>query len=242
MRNYSEEDAAREVGGAAFVILKFIWIGIKALFLGVSAVASASSKKNKLIIPEERRFEHTHICAGSGHGKTQLIQTLIVTEDFDAVQKGQRSVLVIDSQGDMIEKFLHYKYLDPDWQTTNGFPNLASRFILIDPADIECPPCLNLLDFGLSRLKDYSPLEREQLVNGAIALYEYMFSALLGAELTNRQGVIFRYLARLLMVVEQPTIFTLMEFMENPENIRPYLPKLDIATQRFMLTQFLSPA
>jgi hypothetical protein len=54
------------------------------------------------------------------------------------------------------------------------------------------------------------------LVNGAISLYEYVFGALLGAELTARQGVIFRYLARLMMVVPGATIHTLMDFRVVP--------------------------
>jgi|tagenome__1003787_1003787.scaffolds.fasta_scaffold20978589_4 hypothetical protein len=117
---------------------------------------------------------------------------------------------------------------------------LADRLILIDPNDVENPPCLNLFDFGLDRIKDYSPVDREKFVNSAIALYEYMFGALLGAELSHRQGVIFRYLARLLMVVPNPTIYTLMDFMEEPERVREYLPKLDVQTQRFFVTQFFS--
>jgi hypothetical protein len=34
--------------------------------------------------------------------------------------------------------------------------------VLIDPNDIEHPPCLNLFDFGLERLQSYSVLERER--------------------------------------------------------------------------------
>ena len=80
------------------------------------------------------------------------------------------------------------------------------------------------------------------LVNGAISLYEYVFGALLGAELTARQGVIFRYLARLMMVVPGATIHTLMDFMQEPESTRPYLDNLrdDVMTRRFFDTQFFS--
>jgi hypothetical protein len=119
-------------------------------------------------------------------------------------------------------------------------PSLADRLILIDPADIENPPALNLFDFGLDRVKDYSAADQEKLVNGAIAMYEFMFGALLGAEMTNRQGVIFRYLARLMMVVPDATIYTLMDFLEKPELARPYLAQLDMATQRFLTTQFFA--
>jgi hypothetical protein len=50
---------------------------------------------------------------------------------------------------------------------------LAERLVLIDPTDIDNPPALNLFDFGLERLTGYGRLEREKLLNGAIALYEY---------------------------------------------------------------------
>jgi hypothetical protein len=118
-----------------------------------------------------------------------------------------------------------------------GRTALSDRPVLIDPNDVEHPPCLNLFDFGLERLTRYSAVEREKLVNGAIALYEYLFGALLGAELTQRQGVIFRYLARLLMVVPGATIQTLLAFMEEPETARPYLSSLDPMSRQFFETQ-----
>jgi hypothetical protein len=74
----------------------------------------------------------------------------------------------------------------------------------------------------------------------AISLYEYVFGALLGAELTARQGVIFRYLAHLLMVVPDATIHTLIDFMEEPEKAVPYIGKLEGSARRFFETQFLS--
>jgi hypothetical protein len=58
---------------------------------------------------------------------------------------------------------------------------LSERLVLIDPTDIDNPPALNLFDFGLERLTRYSRLEREKLLNGAIALYEYLFGALRGS-------------------------------------------------------------
>jgi hypothetical protein len=144
-------------------------------------------------------------------------------------------LVVIDSQGDLIHKIMGLAEFSP-----RNLDGLSERLIYIDPTDILNPPCLNLFDFGLSRLKNYSPLEQEKLITGAIALYEYLFGALLGAELTNRQGVIFRYLASLLMVVPEATIFTLMDFMEDPELVRPHLAKLDASSARFFHTQFFS--
>src|SRR3954470_21195639 len=57
-----------------------------------------------------------------------------------------------------------------------------------------------------------------------------------------RQGVIFRYLARLMMVIPGGTIHTFMEFMENPETTHIHLAKLDRLSRHFFETQFPSPA
>jgi len=175
-----------------------------------------------LSLPLESRLEHTHVVAGSGHGKTQLLQHMIITHDLAEVAWGRRSLIVMDSQGDLLRNILHLAEFSP-----RIFGGLSERLVYIDPTDMLNPPCLNLFDFGLSRLKNYTPLEREEIINGTLSLYEYLFGALLGAELTNRQGVIFRYLASLLMVVPGATIFTLMDFMEEPELVRPHLSKLE---------------
>ena len=187
-------------------------------------------------IPLHARFEHMHIVGGSGHGKTQLLQHLIL-HDLEKLAEGEGSIVVIDSQGDMIQAITH---LAGFARSASG--SFADRLVLIDPNDIEYPPCLNLLDFGLERLERYGSVERERLINGAIALYEYLFGALLGADLTQRQGVIFRFLARLMMTVPGATIHTFMQFMEEPEATRPHLSKLDLVSRRFFETQFFSKA
>ena len=59
--------------------------------------------RSPLVLPLSARFEHTHIVGGSGHGKTQLLQQLILY-DLERVSKGEASLIVIDSQGDMLGK------------------------------------------------------------------------------------------------------------------------------------------
>jgi hypothetical protein len=156
----------------------------------------------------------------------------MILKDLTKLEEGQGSVVVIDSQGDLLRNIL----------SLASITRLSERLVLIDPTDIDNPPALNLFDFGLERLTRYGRLEREKLLNGAIALYEYLFGALLGAELTQKQGVIFRYLARLLMTVPGATIRTLMGFMEDPQTTRPYLSRLDPTSQHFFQTQFFSKA
>lgn len=183
-------------------------------------------------IPFPARFEHTHIVAGSGHGKTQLLQFLI-HHDLVKALEDKRSVVVMDSQGDMIRTIAHLKLFDP-----NESGSLADRFVLIDPTDVEHPVGLNMFDFDRARVSTLSVQDREMILNATIETYEYFFGALLGAELTQRQGVIFRYIARLMMEIPDATIHTLLELMMNGEKYRPYMEKLTGTARTFFATQF----
>jgi hypothetical protein len=180
-------------------------------------------------IPFPARFEHTHIVGGTGHGKTQLMQFLI-HHDLVRSREDGRSVVVIDSQGDLIRTISH---LDC-WSE----PEFRDRFVLVDPNDVEHPVCLNMFDFNRDRLSGYAPVDREKILNATIELYEYFFGALLGAELTQRQGLIFRYLARLLIEIPDATIHTLRELMEDGDRFRPYMEKLTGTARSFFATQF----
>ena len=210
-------------------VFKWIFRIIGFIFLAGRGAYRLSKGQPGWDIPFKTRFEHMHVVAGSGHGKTQMLQHSI-SNDMNLLKEGRGSVIVIDSQGDMIRKILSLEAV-----TALSEQN---RLIVIDPTDIEYPPCLNLFDFGLSRLKNYSALERETLINGAIALYEYIFGALLGAELTNRQGANFRYLARLMMIVPNATIFTLIDFLREPQKVEPYINQLGGSAAEFFKGEF----
>jgi len=187
-------------------------------------------------IPEEVRYEHCHIVGGTGHGKTQLIQKMIHADLLASLEDG-RSVIVIDSQGDLINKLVRLDLFSPERPD-----NLADRFVLIDPADVEYPAALNLFDAHVDRAKEYSPADRERVLNGVIELYELFFGAFLGAELTQKQGVIFKYLARLMLSIPDATIHTLMRIMEDGKPFKPYMDQLDGSARYFFETEFFHPS
>lgn len=183
-------------------------------------------------IPDEARFEHCHIIGGTGHGKTQLMQRMIHA-DLLAAARDKRSVVVIDSQGDLINKLVRLELFDHEAEGS-----LADRLVLIDPYDVEHPAALNLFDFRLDRLSDYGPADRERVLNGVVEVYETFFGALLGAELTQKQGVIFKYLARLMLEIPDATIHTLMHLMEDGRPFRPYMEKLEGSARWFFEKEF----
>jgi Helicase HerA, central domain len=187
-------------------------------------------------VPEESRFEHCHIVGGTGHGKTQLMQRMIHA-DLVAATKEKRSVVVIDSQGDLINKLMRLKLFDPE-----APDSLADRLVVIDPSDVEFPAALNLFDPHLERVQDYRPVDRERILNGVIELYETFFGSMLGAELTQKQGVIFRYLARLMVSIPGASIYTLMQLMEDGKHFKPYMDALDGSARYFFQTEFFHPS
>ena len=185
-------------------------------------------------LPDSARFEHHWIVAGSGHGKTQTLQYLIA-RDLERVAKDEASVVVIDSQGDLIKSISSLKLFG------KGEP-LEGKLCLIDPTDIEYPVALNLFDVGMDRMSGYKPLDRERLMNGILELYDFVLSSLLSAELTQKQSVIFRYITRLMLQIPGSTIHTFRELMEPKgyEKYKAHIEKLDDTARAFFETEFMS--
>lgn len=207
-------------------------------YLGGTPFARLFEVPVPLKVPDEIRFEHAHIIGGTGHGKTQLLQRMIYADLEAAVHDG-RSVVVIDSQGDLINKLLRLELFDPERSS-----NLANRLVLVDPSDIEHPVCLNLFDAHIDRLDDYRAVDRERVLNGVVELYENFFGDLLGAELTQKQEVVFRYLARLMLSIPGATIHTLMSIMQTPEPpwLKGVIEGLEGSARFFFETEFSTPA
>ena len=183
--------------------------------------------KTPFAIPEERRFEHMHIVAGSGHGKTQTMQYFIA-KDLEDVAMGKKSVVVIDSQGDLINTILKARTLPPE------------NIVLIDPEDIAYPVSLNLFSVGQERLEKYGDLERERLTNSIIELYDFVLGSLLSAGMTAKQSVVFRYVTRLMFYIPDATIHTLRELLEDggTDAYREHIEKLEGTPRRFFETEF----
>lgn len=203
-------------------------------YLGGTPLLDYFRQKIDFKIPTASRFEHHHIVAGSGHGKTQTLQYLI-GQDLEAVSAGNRSVIVLDSQGDLIRNISNLAEFAPGG-------SLHDRIVVIDPTDVEYPVSLNLFDVGIDRLKGYAPLERERLTNSILELYDFVLGTLLSAEMTQKQSVIFRYVTRLMLHIPDATIHTLRELMEPNSQVKfaGDIAKLQGTAKHFFETEFAS--
>lgn len=95
----------------------------------VQYVGGAYVEKRTPTFPDNLRTEHAVIVAQSGHGKTQLLQSLIL----DDLEK-ERTVIVLDSQSQLIANLL------------NVVP--VSGLVYLSPGNEEAPLALNLFDYG----------------------------------------------------------------------------------------------
>ena len=201
-------------------------------YLNATPLMDFLNQSTTFAIPTDTRFEHTHMVAGTGHGKSQTLQYLIA-QDLPAVAAGKRSVIVIDSQGDLIKTISRLKDFAPG-------ERLHDRLVLIDPTDVEFPVSLNLFDVGKERLEGYEALERERLTNSILELYDFVLGSLLDAAMTQKQNVIFRYVTRLMLHIDGATIQTLRQLMEEGSEkvFADDIAKLSGTARHFFETEF----
>ena len=189
-----------------------------------------------LTFDEETRFSHMHIVGGSGAGKTQLLQHLIL---HDLQSDDPPALIIVDSQTDLISKLSHLALFDPD----HG--KLKDRLLIITPREIEHPPAINIFDVNKERLDQYDDATKEQVVAGVIQTFDYLFTGLLGTDLTTKQGVFFKFLARLMLSLPETmgrnaTILDFLNIMDDPSPYQVAMDSLPPLQRNFFARDFMA--
>jgi hypothetical protein len=141
----------------------------------------------------------------------------------------------MESNRDLIKAIEGLKVFAP------GEP-LEGKLVVIDAEDVEWPIALNLFDVGLSETQSFSPAEREGFRNAVLSLYDYIFGALLSAELTSRQHTLFNFTIELLLNIPSATLDTLIDLMQpgGLAQFQGHLAGLDSDARRFFELKFNS--
>jgi hypothetical protein len=183
-------------------------------------------------LPQHIRFQHQWIVAPPGAGKSNLLQGMIVN-DLDLVLNDEGSVIVMESNRDLIKAFEGSHVFGP------GGP-LEGKLLSIDAEDVEWPLALNLFDVGMDQIRAAPPLAREALLNSVNTLYDYIFSSLLSAEFTSRQNTLFTFTLQLMLQIPGATLDTLIELMQPKgiDRFKEYLPQLDHDAQQYFQLKF----
>jgi hypothetical protein len=182
-------------------------------------------------IPQAARSSHHWIVAGTSAGKTNALQYFIA-KDLERAIRGQCSIVVLDSQHQLIERLWSLKLFAP------GEP-LDGKLCLLDAADVEYPIAVNLFDMKLDQLASLSLLDRERLTNSALEMYDFIIGSLLQSEMTSRQSTLFRFVTRALFAIPDATIHTFHDILQNgPARYQASIDTLDDTTRKFFASDF----
>jgi hypothetical protein len=182
------------------------------------------------------RYTHWHAVGGTGAGKTSLLETLIFN---DLKTDDPPSIVVIDSQGDLINRLTKLEI----FSQVMG-EKFYDKVVLITPKDVKHPPAINIFD--VKRLDAYDEVTQEQVLAGVLQTFDYLFDGLLGADLSAKQGVFFRMVARLMLSLPKTmgrpaTILDMMQLMDDPTPYLPAIRSLPRIPREFFERDFLRP-
>ena len=166
------------------------------------------------ILQEDRR-RHMYIIGKTGVGKSELLKDMAI-QDI----KAGHGVCVIDPHGDLVEGILQYIP-----------PERAEDVIYFDPADVERPIGLNLLEARGEQEKHFITTA---IINLMYKLYDPQRTGIVGPrfEHTVRNAMLT------VMCDEGTTFIEVVRILTDPKYVQELLPKLtDPIVRRFWTDQ-----
>lgn len=182
-----------------------------------------------LRLTHHERMNHWHVLAGSGTGKTVLIENLLL---HDIHTDDPPSLVVIDPHSDLINKLLHADL------------GVHDRIIYINPRDTQHPVALNIFAQN-PRLGSYDEAMREQITAGVIQTFDYLWSGVSGLTLSGKQQTFFRFLTRFLISLPETmgrnaTVLDMLRLMDDPAPYRDAIAALPPIHRDFFERDFQS--
>lgn len=166
------------------------------------------------ILQEDRR-RHLYIIGKTGVGKSELLKDMAI-QDI----KAGHGVCVVDPHGDLVEGILQYIP-----------PERAEDVIYFDPADVERPIGLNLLEARGEQEKHFIT---SAIINLMYKLYDPQRTGIVGPrfEHTVRNAMLT------VMADEGTTFIEVVRVLTDPKYVQELLPKLtDPIVRRFWTDQ-----
>jgi hypothetical protein len=160
-------------------------------------------------LTEIERERHIYIIGGTGNGKTTMLQYAVVQD----MQNG-KGIAVVDPHGDMAETLLRHV---PEHRIKD--------VVYFNPDDITRPIGMNLLEIPKGLTEDEEIREKDLVTEALISVFRKIFSE----EDTggHRIEYVLRNAIQTALTVENATIFTVFELLNNPTYRTKVVAKLD---------------
>jgi uncharacterized protein DUF87/type IV secretory system conjugative DNA transfer VirD4/TraG family protein len=148
---------------------------------------------------EEERVRHMYVIGATGTGKTTMLLSMI-NQDVN----NNKGVCVIDPHGDLAESVLQCV---PEERIKD--------VIYFNPQDISYPIGVNLLELTPGLAEDEALIEKEFISESVISLFRKVFSDSMAGH-PHRIEYILRNTIHTAFTVENTTLFTIFELLNNP--------------------------
>lgn len=155
------------------------------------------------------RERHVFIIGGTGNGKTTMLQYAIVQD----IQNG-KGVAVVDPHGDMAEELLHHI---PD--------ECINDVIYFNPDDLAHPIGMNLLELTPGLEGDELLREKDLVTEAVVSVFRKIFSE--DDSGGHRIEYVLRNAIQTALFVEDATLFTVYDLLNNPAYRKKVLATID---------------
>ena len=160
-------------------------------------------------LSQEERRRHMYIIGATGTGKSTMILSL-VNEDL----KHGKGVGVIDPHGELAETILN---LIPEERKND--------LVYVNPDDLQYPIGINLMELTPGLSEEDALREKEFIAESVISLFRKVFASDMKGT-PHRIEYILRNTIHTAFTVENPTLFTIFELLNNPVYQRRIVTKL----------------
>lgn len=165
----------------------------------VFAENSYGGTTTRIGLTEEERVRHMYVIGATGTGKSTMLLSMIAQD-----LKNGKGVCIVDPHGDLAEAAIT---CIPD--------DRIKDFIYFNPIDIKHPIGVNLLELTQGLDEDEALIEKEFIAESVISLFRKVFSDAWSAH-PHRIEYILRNTIHTAFTLENPTLFTIFELLNNP--------------------------
>lgn len=150
-------------------------------------------------LTKEERVRHMYVIGATGTGKTTMLLSMI-KQDL----KNNKGVALVDPHGDLAEAAI------------NCIPEERIKdLIYFNPIDIKHPIGINLLELTPDLSEDDALLEKEYIAESVISLFRKVFGDAMASH-PHRIEYILRNTIHTAFTLENPTLFTIFDLLNNP--------------------------
>jgi len=160
-------------------------------------------------LSQEERRRHVFILGATGTGKSTLI-TSMIAQDLE----NKKGIGVIDPHGELVETIIS---LIPEERKED--------FVYINPDDLEYPIGINLMELTPNLSEEDSLREKEFIAESVVSLFRKVFASDMKNS-PHRIEYILRNTIHTAFTVENPTLFTIFDLLNNPFYQRKIVSKL----------------